>query len=192
MGAKAGLWARSLVLADGCVKQRAQPHEHDPYVLEVITGTIIVIAVLSDSLKEEGPGQIKVQNRCSEVEAFDEEAEIFRALRLSEQNSCISFPNMYKYPPRRPKWVQRRSMQVKLGLGTRWRWGWDPNWLEFWEEKPGEPNLAIRIPGRSGKPGLMFNGHADVVPVPGEELGPLVLPSVFWPHRGWRFLGTGS
>ena len=45
----------------------------DPYVLEVITGTIIVIAVLPDSLKRRRPGQIKVQNRCGEVEAFDEE-----------------------------------------------------------------------------------------------------------------------
>lgn len=97
--------------------------------------------------------------------------EIFRALRLSEQEFLHFVSEYVQIPSEAPK-VGAASVYA----GQAWlrdklvEWGWDPNWLEFWEESPGEPNLAIRIPGRSGEPGLMFNGHADVVPVPGEEL----------------------
>lgn len=47
-------------------------------------------------------------------------------------------------------------------------WGWGP-WIDMWEVAPGEPNLAVRLPGRSSEPRLMFNGHTDVVPVAPSE-----------------------
>ncbi len=47
-------------------------------------------------------------------------------------------------------------------------WGLGGN-VDLWEESPGEPNLALRLPGKSGERAVMFNGHADVVAVPGDE-----------------------
>ena len=40
---------------------------------------------------------------------------------------------------------------------------------EILEATPGRGNLIARVEGRSGKPGLMFMSHTDVVPVEDEE-----------------------
>ena len=37
--------------------------------------------------------------------------------------------------------------------------------IDLWADVPGRPNLAAVITGRSGQPGLMFNGHTDTVEV---------------------------
>jgi acetylornithine deacetylase/succinyl-diaminopimelate desuccinylase-like protein len=37
--------------------------------------------------------------------------------------------------------------------------------IDLWAEVPGRPNLAAVITGRSGRAGLMFNGHTDTVEV---------------------------
>ena len=37
--------------------------------------------------------------------------------------------------------------------------------IDLWADVPGRPNLAAIITGRSGRPGLMFNGHTDTVEV---------------------------
>ena len=37
--------------------------------------------------------------------------------------------------------------------------------IDLWADVPGRPNLAAVISGRSGQPGLMFNGHTDTVEV---------------------------
>jgi acetylornithine deacetylase len=37
--------------------------------------------------------------------------------------------------------------------------------IDLWADVPGRPNLAAVIAGRSGQPGLMFNGHTDTVEV---------------------------
>jgi acetylornithine deacetylase/succinyl-diaminopimelate desuccinylase-like protein len=37
--------------------------------------------------------------------------------------------------------------------------------IDLWSDVPGRPNLAAVITGRSGQPGLMFNGHTDTVEV---------------------------
>ena len=37
--------------------------------------------------------------------------------------------------------------------------------IDLWADVPGRPNLAAIIAGRSGQPGLMFNGHTDTVEV---------------------------
>ena len=37
--------------------------------------------------------------------------------------------------------------------------------IDLWADAPGRPNLAAVINGRSGQPGLMFNGHTDTVEV---------------------------
>lgn len=37
--------------------------------------------------------------------------------------------------------------------------------IDLWADVPGRPNLAAVVAGRSGQPGLMFNGHTDTVEV---------------------------
>ena len=37
--------------------------------------------------------------------------------------------------------------------------------IDLWADVPGRPNLAAVVSGRSGQPGLMFNGHTDTVEV---------------------------
>ncbi len=37
--------------------------------------------------------------------------------------------------------------------------------IDLWADVPGRPNLAAVMTGRTGRPGLMFNGHTDTVEV---------------------------
>ena len=60
---------------------------------------------------------------------------------------------------------------------------------EILESAPGRGNLIARMEGRSGKAGLLFMSHTDVVP--GGGGGEVALRSVQRHHRGGPYLRTG-
>jgi acetylornithine deacetylase/succinyl-diaminopimelate desuccinylase-like protein len=70
-------------------------------------------------------------------------------------------------------------------------WGWGP-YLDLWDGSPDEPNIAVRLPGRSGRSALMFNGHADVVPVPAEEVSSWKYPPYGGRIAEGRIWGRGA
>lgn len=87
------------------------------------------------------------------------------------QDAYLKFVSEFiQQPSEAPKEGKAEVLDAQLWLANQLKsWGWEM-WLDVWEASPGEPNLAVRIPGASGKPGLMFNGHADVVPVPSSQV----------------------
>ena len=70
-------------------------------------------------------------------------------------------------------------------------WGWRP-YLDMWEVAPGEPNLVVRLPGSSGEPCLMFNGHADVAPVEAWEKASWTFPPYGGAIADGRVWGRGA
>lgn len=86
------------------------------------------------------------------------------------QGEFLEFLSCYiQIPSEAPKEQPANVRECQEWLATQLReWDWTP-WIDLWEKAPDEPNLAVRIPGRSGKAQLMFNGHTDVVPVQPEE-----------------------
>ena len=64
--------------------------------------------------------------------------------------------------------------------------------VDLWEGSPGEPNLAVRLPGKSGASAVMFNGHADVVAVPSDELPKWRYPPYGGEVHNGRVWGRGA
>lgn len=96
---------------------------------------------------------------------------ISRALQDSQDAFLRFVSEFVQIPSEAPKVGEASVAECQAWLKDRLEsWGWDPSWIDFWEDGPNEPNLVVKIPGRSGKAQLMLNGHADVVPVPKEEV----------------------
>jgi acetylornithine deacetylase/succinyl-diaminopimelate desuccinylase family protein len=113
-------------------------------------------------------------------------------LRRSQDDFLGFVSDFIGIPSEAPKEGEAKVRECQEWLAARLReWGWG-HWIDLWEAVPGEPNLAVRMPGKSREAKLMFNGHADVVPVEPRDVGKWSYPPYSGLVRDGRVWGRGA